>query len=52
MQDGWMELSLAGPPFPIAVRPSARLTEEDLRIFCERNDVLRVELDPNVDLPA
>jgi Uma2 family endonuclease len=45
-----MELSLAGLPFPITVRPPARLTDEELLIFCERNDVLRVELEPNGDL--
>jgi Uma2 family endonuclease len=50
MQDGWMELSLAGLPFPITVRPPVRLTDEELQIFCERNDFLRVELEPNGDL--
>jgi len=50
MQDGWMELSLAGLPFPITVRPPVRLTDEDLQLFCERNDFLRVELEPNGDL--
>jgi len=50
MQDGWMELSLAGLPFPITVRPPVRLTDEDLQLFCESNDCMRVELEPNGDL--
>jgi len=55
MQDGWMELgridlSLAGLPFPITVRPPVRLTDEELLIFCESNEVMRVELEPNGDL--
>jgi Uma2 family endonuclease len=50
MQDGWMELSLAGLPFPITVRPPVRLTDDQLLVFCERNDFLRVELEPNGDL--
>jgi Uma2 family endonuclease len=50
MQEGRMELSLAGLPFPITVRPPARLSDEELLIFCESNDFLRVELEPNGDL--
>jgi Uma2 family endonuclease len=50
MQDGWMELSLAGLPFPITVRPPVRLTDEELQLFCESNDFMRVELEPNGDL--
>ena len=50
MQDGRMELSLAGLPFPITVRPPVRLTDEELLLFCESNDVMRVELEPNGDL--
>lgn len=50
MQDGWMELSLAGLPFPITVRPPVRLTDEELQIFCAQNDIMRVELEPNGDL--
>jgi len=33
MQDGRMELSLAGLPFPITVRPPLRLTDEELQLF-------------------
>jgi Uma2 family endonuclease len=50
MQDGWMELSLAGLPFPITVRPPVRLTDEELMTFCASNEILRVELEPNGDL--
>jgi Uma2 family endonuclease len=50
MQDGRMELSLAGLPFPITVRPPVRLTDEELQVFCESNDCMRVELEPNGDL--
>ncbi len=45
-----MALSLAGLPFPITVRPPVRLTDEELLIFCESNDCMRVELEPNGDL--
>ncbi len=45
-----MELSLAGLPFPITVRPPVRLTDEELLIFCGSNDCMRVELEPNGDL--
>ncbi len=45
-----MELSLAGLPFPITVRPPVRLTDEELQLFCESNDFMRVELEPNGDL--
>lgn len=50
MQDGRIELSLAGMPFPITVRPPVPLTDEELQIFCAQNDVMRVELEPNGDL--
>lgn len=50
MLEDRMELSLAGLSFPITVRPPVRLTDEELQIFCEQNDVLRVELEPNGDL--
>ncbi len=45
-----MELSLAGLPFPIIVRPIVRLTDDELQLFCESNDFMRVELEPNGDL--
>ena len=50
MHEGRMELSLAGLPFPITVRPPAPLTDEELLLFCESNDSMRVELEPNGDL--
>jgi Uma2 family endonuclease len=50
MHEGRMELSLAGLPFPITVRPHAPLTEQELLVFCESNDFMRVELEPNGDL--
>ncbi len=45
-----MELSLAGLPFPITVRPTVPLTDDELLLFCESNDFMRVELEPNGDL--
>jgi len=55
MQGGWMELgridlSLSGLPFPITLRPPVPLTDEELLLFCESNDCIRVELEPNGDL--
>lgn len=47
MQDGRIELSLAGLPFPITLRPPVRLSDDDAQRFCEQNDLLRVEIKPN-----
>ena len=45
-----MELSLAGLPFPITVRLPVPLSDAELLLFCESNDIMRVELEPNGDL--
>lgn len=50
MHEGRMELSLAGLPLPFIVRPPMPLTDDELQLFCESNDFMCIELEPNGDL--
>src|SRR6266702_639127 len=45
-----MNLPVAEMPLPIRFRPPAPMTDDELLIFCERNDVLWIEREANGDI--
>ena len=45
-----MNLPLVDMPLPIRFRPPAPMTDEELLVFCERNDVVWIEREANGDI--
>jgi Uma2 family endonuclease len=45
-----MNLPIAEMPLPIRFRPPTPMTDDELLVFCERNDVLWIEREANGDI--
>jgi len=50
MEDAHFNMLLEMPQVPFLMRPARPLTDEELERFCERQEVLHIEKEPNGDL--
>jgi Uma2 family endonuclease len=50
MQDAHFNMLLEMPQVPFVMRPARALTDDELERFCERQEVLHIEKEPNGEL--